>query len=379
MTPTLGAMPGAHPVTGAGRDAGDAAGDGEGFARAMRHHETAPRESGHEPARAPARESTRTHDAERASTGRNDATDTQAGDATGDTSTGDNDDTLQDVHATREDACAAAPACETRPDAAAAERMLALLTGLSTPPVPTAATGATAASTVLPPALQAPVPATPATATAAGTAGALAAMLPASTRDPAAPVAPSIATFTAGAALDALRETEAGALPATDAMGTPLAALTGATPALASAPRAAVVLDAVAMPAAPADGFDDAFGARIAWMAEQKLGHAELRVSPDNAGPIDIRLQVDGTRIRAEFNAVQADTRAALEASIPRLRDMLGQHGLELSHADVGQRQAGQGDARGGAPREDADAGGHEPVMTPAQLVRSRGLLDEYA
>lgn len=153
------------------------------------------------------------------------------------------------------------------------------------------------------------------------------------------------------------------------------------SPATAStvAPRTAAVpqLAPVALPADPQAGFDDAFGSRIVWMAEQRLGHADIRVTPDHLGTIDVRLQLDGAKVSAEFYSQQPEVRQALEASFGRLRDLLGQQGLQLAHADVGQQRSGQGEANASEPgsaHADAD------VATPASVViRSRRLLDEIA
>ncbi|MGH8073462.1 MAG: flagellar hook-length control protein FliK, partial [Lysobacter sp.] len=80
--------------------------------------------------------------------------------------------------------------------------------------------------------------------------------------------------------------------------------LLSATPAPATSarnPATAITATPLTMPADPDAGFDDAFGARISWMAEQGIGRAELRLNPEHLGVIDIRLQIDGNRISAEF------------------------------------------------------------------------------
>lgn len=153
--------------------------------------------------------------------------------------------------------------------------------------------------------------------------------------------------------------------------------LPSAAPAAAPRIAAAPLLTPVTLPADPQAGFDDGFGSRIVWMAEQRLGHADLRVTPDHLGTIDVRLQLDGAKVSAEFYSAQPEVRQALEASMGRLRDLLGQHGLQLAHADVGQQRPGQGDA---APREPALVSGDAEPATPAPVaVRSRRLLDEIA
>ncbi|MGY0799315.1 flagellar hook-length control protein FliK [Lysobacter sp. A286] len=171
-------------------------------------------------------------------------------------------------------------------------------------------------------------------------------------------------------------------LPAAPAVGAdadaiefalPSQPLTGNSPVRAAATAATPI----PMPADPDSGFDDALGARIGWLADQRIGRAEIRVSPDHLGPIDVRLHIDGNRVSAEFNSANADVRQALEASVGRLRDMLAQQGLQLAQSDVGSGQSNSSDGYvtdAGSDRHDADI-----VDTPIPTILRRGLLDEYA
>lgn len=138
-------------------------------------------------------------------------------------------------------------------------------------------------------------------------------------------------------------------------------------------------------PQDPSQGYDEPFGQHVAWLAGQRIGQAEIRVVPEHLGAIDIRLQMDGNNVRAEFHSSQPEVRQALEASFPRLRDMLGQQGLQLSHAGVGQGQSGQRQAGDGAPRPGQGQGDelslpHEAGSPlPPDFRRGRGLVDVYA
>jgi len=132
------------------------------------------------------------------------------------------------------------------------------------------------------------------------------------------------------------------------------------------------------------DGFDDAVSTRVAWLADQKIGHAHIKISPDDMGPIEVQLKLDGDKIQANFTSAHADVRQALEQSIPRLREMLGQHGFQLTQSDVGAQQQGQrndGAAGRMGDTSGADALGGEDtaVIVPASVLRARGLLDAYA
>lgn len=153
----------------------------------------------------------------------------------------------------------------------------------------------------------------------------------------------------------------------------------GATASTTPAPPPAVVMSQpVQQPVDAGAGYDDSFGTQVAWLAEQRIGEAQIRVSPEHLGTIDIRLQLDGTQVRAEFHSAQAEVRQTLEASLPRLRDLLGQHGLQLAHAGVGQghkQREGTPFAQtpGTTSRNEGDA------VPPPGFRRARGLLDVYA
>jgi flagellar hook-length control protein FliK len=129
--------------------------------------------------------------------------------------------------------------------------------------------------------------------------------------------------------------------------------------------------------------FDDALGARMSWLAEQKIGHAHIRINPAELGPVEVRLHLNGDQVNASFLSAQPEVRHALENSLPRLREMLGQHGFQLGQADVGQQQqqASQGHpfAAGDNGNPDADELLQGTAGIPAVLLHQRGLLDAYA
>lgn len=299
-------------------------------------------------------------------------------------------------HTGDRDALAAAP------DDALSQQMFALLSGLAPPTAPAASTPATDAADLLTglraPALpphalpNANTPAGATTDVGPGTGAidlaSLLSELPTmpranETAAVAAPIAAATAAQIALAASQDVEREDAGAIDGLESLppGVPLAvhgAIRG--PSVPS-----TVMPPLQMPADPEAGFDDALGARVAWAAEQKLGHAEIRLNPEHLGRIDLKIQLDGTRVSAEFASANADVRQALEATLPKLREMLGQHGLQLGHADVGQRQQNAPQSQGrtapafGSGFGDEGASANVAASTPAPVVRSRGLLDEYA
>jgi flagellar hook-length control protein FliK len=206
----------------------------------------------------------------------------------------------------------------------------------------------------------------------------------------ATPASPAHAgAFDGFASLTAFGRTRDGTTAAVDAAPdsgfAPL--LVRGAEALQGAARAAPVVAPTPLPLVlvlDAD-FDDGLGARVTWMAEQRIDHAQIRVSPEALGPIDVRLQMDGHRVNAQFHAASPDVRQALESGMDRLRDMLGRQGMELGQAQVGSgaRQGADSHAGGRWQGHGGSAGADGPApVQPSMRVAlrpSRGLLDEYA
>ncbi|WP_146165863.1 flagellar hook-length control protein FliK [Stenotrophomonas panacihumi] len=217
----------------------------------------------------------------------------------------------------------------------------------------------------------------------AGAANAATAATAASADDAAALAALAAATLAAGGASAAGSD---GDSPAIDTPTFVLPTLPHTTTAGARVQDTPAVFSASPTPTPDlnGDGFDDAVGTRLTWLAEQKIGHAHIKITPNDLGPVEVRLQMDGDKVHASFTASHVETRQALEQSLPRLRDMLGEHGFQLAHADVGAQQQGQrndGSASSSGFDGLADGASEDTasVVVPASVLRARGLLDAYA
>jgi flagellar hook-length control protein FliK len=130
--------------------------------------------------------------------------------------------------------------------------------------------------------------------------------------------------------------------------------------------------------------------ARVSVLAADGVQRAELQLNPADMGPVNIDIVVQGQQAHVSFEAAQADTRQALERSLPDLAAALRDSGLTLAGGGVFQQSpngggadSGQTPARRGAsgPRErqpDAidlatAALSRPPGATP------QGLLDTFA
>jgi flagellar hook-length control protein FliK len=148
-----------------------------------------------------------------------------------------------------------------------------------------------------------------------------------------------------------------------------------------ASPNAEALGNKVSTPVGEA-GFTDEVGDKITWMANHGVQSASLQLTPEHLGPVEVRISVQNGSASVSFNAAHADTRAALEQTLPRLREMFSTQGLTLTDASVSQQSPrGQPQrqtvsaigAIGGVPGDDSTSS--VASVTRVQL----GLVDTYA
>jgi flagellar hook-length control protein FliK len=158
--------------------------------------------------------------------------------------------------------------------------------------------------------------------------------------------------------------------------------------ATANNARAAPTPATVAVPTNPAQqpAFEQALGERLAWLVQEGRHDARIKLHPAELGSLDIRLSLDGDSTRISLASPHAAVRDALEQAVPRLRELLGSAGLDLSQVNVGTGDArSHGDlARPATP----SLAGHEhfaPADDAAAHARTlairlpQGLVDTFA
>lgn len=136
--------------------------------------------------------------------------------------------------------------------------------------------------------------------------------------------------------------------------------------------------------------WDRALSERVQWLAGQGVQRAQITLNPAHLGPMEVRIQVQNDQATVHFTSAHAVVRDALEAALPRLREMLGASGVELVNVDVSSGQS-FAEQRRTAEQESAgvwsgNGNGVEPdgnletlLETPiASLLQAR-LLDLFA
>ena len=115
--------------------------------------------------------------------------------------------------------------------------------------------------------------------------------------------------------------------------------------------------------------------------------HMELRLHPEELGPLAISLKLGDNGAQAQFMSAHPQVRAAVEQALPQLRDALAEQGIVLSDASVGEhtQQAPQDQqAQGDRPQFAGNVNNGEktndsPELPAARAVRLDGRVDLYA
>jgi len=84
--------------------------------------------------------------------------------------------------------------------------------------------------------------------------------------------------------------------------------------------------------------FSEGLADRVSWMVDSNLSSAKLQVNPPQLGPIEIRIAIQGDSAQVSLTTHSGVTRDALEASAPKLREMLGAQGFGQVSVDISQR-----------------------------------------
>ena len=117
-------------------------------------------------------------------------------------------------------------------------------------------------------------------------------------------------------------------------------------------------------------------GNRLASMVRTGESSASLQLTPVDLGPLEVNVSVRDNQATVHFGATNADTRALLEASMPRLREMLAAQGFALMDSSVSHGFARQTrHTAAGTPR---DGGIGEAPTISSQPIHISGLLDVY-
>lgn len=228
----------------------------------------------------------------------------------------------------------------------------------------------------------------PQTSAPAGASAALDFSLASLIRLSAAP-APSAAATTS-ASLLALALPATGTAPvATDLPAAIMTAPPAPTP-IVSTPVAPVALTH-SMPAPDPGQWAEPLADRIVWLAagagEDAAGRgvreARIELHPAEWGSMQIRVELgaDG-RTKVSFNVETAQARAAIESSLPQLRDLLGTQSVHSAAPSFELSGGGSHQQRSATPissRTERDSDDIDDTVPVTRLRSMSGLIDQFA
>ena len=128
---------------------------------------------------------------------------------------------------------------------------------------------------------------------------------------------------------------------------------------------------------------------RVSSMLSINNKEAEIRLDPPEMGSMQIRVRSDAEQAQINFVVQNQQAKEALEQSMPRLREMLAQQGLELGESTISygqsggenaeQNESGAGEqlAKNGASNSESDEPSNSPEQTSEQQTSSS--IDYYA
>ncbi len=136
----------------------------------------------------------------------------------------------------------------------------------------------------------------------------------------------------------------------------------------------------------------DELSNRVMWMVQHDVQTASIKINPPHLGPLEVQVSMNKDHVDVSFNSHHAGVKEALDASIPKLKEMLGSSGLQLGDANVthhsfsGQSQynnqgSGQQYPGGGGQHIDTTLSDSEEIVSPTVYSwdAGAGAIDFYA
>jgi flagellar hook-length control protein FliK len=80
---------------------------------------------------------------------------------------------------------------------------------------------------------------------------------------------------------------------------------------------------------------------KVRWMINSRNITAEIKLDPPDLGGMNIKVNLSGDSASVSFVVQSQHARYALDQAVPRLREMLEEHGIELGQSSVQQESAG--------------------------------------
>lgn len=145
-------------------------------------------------------------------------------------------------------------------------------------------------------------------------------------------------------------------------------------------------------------GWHQELGEKLIWMNNQSTPSVELRLNPEHLGPVLVKIDVSQDQASVAFTTQHQAVKEAIEAAIPKLKEMLQGQQLNLTDVNVSQQQSEQRQSprdffqmasdQGRKNHNDSDVAGAAVVneaqsivdeIEAGRAIASNGLLSLFA
>jgi len=82
-------------------------------------------------------------------------------------------------------------------------------------------------------------------------------------------------------------------------------------------------------------GWSQELGDRLVWLSKEGLQGAKIRLTPAHLGTIEVKIAIENDRANVSFLSQNGAVRDIIEASMPKLREMMQDAGVKLENANV--------------------------------------------
>ncbi|MBQ4861952.1 flagellar hook-length control protein FliK [Pseudoalteromonas sp. MMG013] len=125
---------------------------------------------------------------------------------------------------------------------------------------------------------------------------------------------------------------------------------------------------------------------KVSMMLNLNNKEAEVRLDPPELGSMQIRIRSDAEQAQVNFVVQNQQAKEALEQSMPKLKEMLAEQGIELGESNIQQEDQGQRDEQSENNQQEGNsrlANNNDEAQNTAQLMNSKADegsgIDYYA
>ncbi|MBU2875625.1 flagellar hook-length control protein FliK [Marinobacter salexigens] len=110
---------------------------------------------------------------------------------------------------------------------------------------------------------------------------------------------------------------------------------------------------------------------KLSWLTAKNLSVAEIHLTPPDMGPMEVRVRVQNEQANITVHSANPVVREQLELHSHRLRDMLGEQGLDLAQFDVSDNSRNQ------SGQQDSEEGGDSSSGSGSALSAAEGTSED--